>query len=227
MEEPKELAVHIVTNSEYKCAGCGETLYPGNWFMPAGSNGVLCLTCADLDYLTFLPSGDAALTRRACKYSKLVVIVLRWSRARKRHERQGVLVEAEAIEKAESECLADSDARARRREREAIRRAALDQDYVRSFAARVREVFPSCPAGVETIIAEHACEKYSGRVGRSAAAKRLDEEMVRLAVVAYVRHTGTNYDELLAQNYPRELAREQVRNAIDTILAKWEANGSR
>ncbi|HEY5730408.1 MAG TPA: hypothetical protein VIS72_10180 [Anaerolineales bacterium] len=51
------------------------------------------------------------------------------------------------------------DVRARRREREAERRVDLDQEYVSSFAARVRELFPNCPAGREHIIAEHACQK--------------------------------------------------------------------
>jgi hypothetical protein len=49
--------------------------------------------------------------------------VLKWSRARKQYERQGLLVEEQAIEQAEQECLADSEARAIRREREAARRA--------------------------------------------------------------------------------------------------------
>jgi hypothetical protein len=35
--------------------------------------------------------------------------------------------------------------------------------------------------------------KYSGQVGRSAGAKSFEEEMVRLAVMAHVRHRETNY----------------------------------
>ena len=144
----------------------------------------------------FLPAGDAALTRRSRKYSALSAVVLKWSRARKRYERQGLLVEEAALDRAEQECLADSDARARRREREAERRAVLDEAYVAQFAAGVRELFPSCPPGRELVIAEHACLEYSGRVGRWAAAKALDAEAVRLAVVAHVRHAETDYDAL-------------------------------
>jgi hypothetical protein len=54
-----------------------------------------------LDHLIFLPSGDAALTRRAGKYSTLSAVVLQWSRARKRYERQGLLVEEAALQRAE------------------------------------------------------------------------------------------------------------------------------
>ena len=39
----------------------------------------LCLDCADLGSLEFLPSGNTALTRRATKYSGLRAVVLRWS----------------------------------------------------------------------------------------------------------------------------------------------------
>src|ERR671910_524713 len=67
----------------------------------------LCLACADLDHLVFLPAGDAALTRRAKRASRLSAVVVRFSRARKRYERQGILAEEEALERAEAECLAD------------------------------------------------------------------------------------------------------------------------
>ena len=80
--------------------------------------GAVCLACADLDDLIFLPSGNTALTRRARKHSILSAVVLRWSRARKRYERQGLLVEQQAIERAEADCLADDEVRARRKERE-------------------------------------------------------------------------------------------------------------
>jgi hypothetical protein len=135
-----------------------------------------------------------------------------------------LLVEEQAIEQAEQECLADSEVRARRREREAARRAEFDQEYVDSFAARVRQLFPRLPAGQEIVIAEHACQKYSGRVGRSAAAKSLDEQAVRLAVIAHIRHAETGYDALLAQGYERSEARAQVHDAVARILARWEAS---
>jgi hypothetical protein len=179
------------------------------------------LSCADLDHLLYLPAGSAALTRRSRKYSTLVAVVLRWSRARKRYERQGLLVEEQALEQAEQECLADEDVRARRRERSALRRQQLDRKYIERFAARVRELYPGCPQGRETTIAEHACLKYSGRVGRSAAAKQLDEDAVRLAVVAHIRHAETQYDRLLATGCDRWEARAQVEPQIYSVLDRW------
>jgi len=73
--------------------------------------------------LEFLPSGDAALTRRATKASQLSAVVVRWSTRRNRYERQGILAEPAAIEQAAQECLSDADLRARRRTREQNRRA--------------------------------------------------------------------------------------------------------
>lgn len=56
-------------------------------------------------------------------------------------------------------------------------------------------------------ITEHACRKYSGRVGRIANSKHLEEKAIRLAVISYVRHTETNYDTLLARGVDRRDAR--------------------
>lgn len=220
MKQKSELKVFITTGDS-TCGECGEALGRRAWITLVEDKGALCLACADLEHLIFLPSGDAALTRRARKYSTLAAVVLKWSRARKRYERQGLLVEAQALERAEQECLADSEARARRREREAERRVELDRHYVERFAGRVRELFPHCPPGREQVIAEHACLKYSNRVGRSAAAKHLDEEAVRLAVMAHIRHVETPYDALLAQGYERREARAEVAMVVERILAAW------
>lgn len=218
----EELKVFI-SRRESTCDECGEALGRKAWITLAGEKGALCLACADLDHLLFLPAGDAALTRRARRHSGLSAVVLRWSRARQRYERQGLLVEEQGLETAEAECLADSEVRKRRRERQAIRRAELDRDYVDNFAARVRDLFPRCPRGREREIAEHACLKYSGRVGRTASAKAFDEEVVRLAVIAHVRHRETGYDELLAKGRDRQEARAAVGDAVRRVVRSWEA----
>jgi hypothetical protein len=218
----EELKVFISTR-ESTCGECGENLGSKAWITLVEEKGALCLACADLDHLVFLPSGDAALTRRAKKHSTLSAVVLKWSRARNRYERQGLMVEEQALEKAEEECLADSEVRERRREREAVRREELDRQYVELFAQRVRELFPACPAGRETAIAEHACRKYSGRVGRSASAKSLGDDAVRLAVIAHIRHRETEYDRLLARGYDRREARMEVESAVSKVLRSWEA----
>ncbi len=170
-KQSTDLRVFIST-TDSTCDECGEELGRGAWITLQKEKGALCLACADLDHLVFLPPGDAAITRRARKYSTLAAVVLKWSRARKRYERQGLLVEAQATEKAEQECLADIEVRERRRERE--------------------------------------------------GAKRFDEEAVRLAVVAHIRHTETEYDTLLASGYDRWDARAQVEERVDRVMSQWQ-----
>jgi hypothetical protein len=221
LDRPRRDLLVFVSNRESRCDDCGDDLGQHAMIVLAGDRGALCLSCADLDHLAFLPPGDAALTRRARKYSTLAAVVLKWSRARKRYERQGLLVEEEALQHAEAECLNDAEARARRREREAERRAELDAMFVARFAARIRELYPGCPPDRPEHIASHACLKYSGRIGRSAAAKRLDDEAVQLAVAAHVRHDETNYDDLLARGVERWDARDRVRTDVDRTLSCW------
>ena len=221
MQKADEIKVFI-SNRDSKCDECGEELGRKAWITLERNKGALCLACADLDDLTFLPTGDAALTRRSRKHSTLSAVVLKFSQARRRYERQGLLVEEQALEQAEVECFADSEVRARRREREEERRAEQDDQYIQAFAKRVREIFPHCPAGREQEIAEHACRKYSGRVGRTAFAKSLDAAAVRLAVVAHIRHRETNYDELLGEGLYRGEARAIVRNSVDEIFERWK-----
>ena len=122
--EREDLRVFI-SSRDSRCDECKEDLGPKAWITLAGNKGALCLSCGDLDHLIFLPSGDAALTRRARKHSTLSAVVLKWSKARKRYERQGLLVDEAALRQAEIECLADKEARAQRRVREAERRGEL------------------------------------------------------------------------------------------------------
>jgi hypothetical protein len=215
-----ELLVFIIRRASV-CAECKTELWPSSFITLRQDKGALCLSCADLDHLLFLPSGNAALTRRSTKYSRLHAVVLEWSRTRKRYERQGVLVEAEVLEKAEEECLADEEIRQRRREREAQKREEVDAEYVRAFGEHILSLYPKCPPETAERIAEHACRKYSGRVGRSAAAKSFDEQAIYLAVQAHVRHHLTNYDELLARGYDRFEAREMVRDEVERVLDAW------
>jgi hypothetical protein len=188
--------------------------------------GPLCMACADFDHLVFLPRGDTALTRRARKASSLSVVVVRFSPARKRYERQGILVEEAALARAEEECLADGEARARRRMRDEERRVGLDAEFRAAFAAAISRQFPGCPPERSSAIAAHAALRGSGRVGRSAAGRALDRDAVRLAVVAAVRHEDTRYDGLLMSGVDRAEARSLVRDDVERVLESWSRQAS-
>ena len=203
---------------EFTCADCGTTEAD---LMRLENDAPHCLGCADLDHLVFLPSGNTALTRRARKASTLSAVVVRWSRARKRYERQGILVEHPALELAEQQCLADEDARARQRERGKERRAVEDVAFQQRLSKEIVRLYPRCPAGRARAIAEHAGTRSSGRVGRSAAGRALEENAITLAVVASIRHEDTPYDELLMAGVSRPEAREQIRSLVDEVLNRW------
>ncbi|KYK46132.1 hypothetical protein A1D31_33630 [Bradyrhizobium liaoningense] len=59
--------------------------------------GPACLHCVGLDDLEFRPAGDALLTRRVKANSTRYAVVVRFSRTRRRYERQGLLVEPRAL----------------------------------------------------------------------------------------------------------------------------------
>jgi hypothetical protein len=204
-----------------KCAECGQELHRGHWLMLDEKKRALCLACADLDHLVYLPSGDAALTRRARKHSKLSVPVVRFSRARRRYERQGVLVEDAALSRAEEECIADADVRAERRKLRAAVVARADQEFAASMAEAILRLFPSCPSEQAGLIAAHTAVRGSGRVGRSAAGHALDPDALTLAVVASIRHGHTRYDELLMEGWSREDARRAVHGEVEKAVDRW------
>lgn len=222
-DKPEDIVVFI-TRHDGKCSECGAEFFRGN-FIRVEDGNPLCLDCVDLGHLEFLPRGNVAVTRRATKHSPLRAVVVKWSRSRKRYERQGILVTGDAIRTAEEESLADADVRARQRARAAERRDAQEPAFVASVAEAIRGLFPGCPADEAARIAVRACEKHSGRVGRTAAAKTLDPEPLRLAVIAHIRHEHTPYDRLLMRQGDRLRARQEVRARIDDVLARWERSG--
>jgi hypothetical protein len=218
--KPPDIVVFQTVSRSVICSECKAELSKGDFlFMEKGQP--LCLTCADLDHLDFLPSGDATLTRRARKHSTLSAVVVRFARARGRYERQGILVEAEAIEKAELDCLSDENLRMARRERDALRRSDEDKKLVIAMTQSIQRLYPGCPSDEAEKIARHTAERGSGRVGRSAAGRDLEEHALELAVTAWVRHSKTKYDKLLSCGIERSEAREMAREKIYEVLRRW------
>jgi hypothetical protein len=91
-----DLVVVNPLNNEWTCHRCGKS---GDLLMMENP-GPACLACIGLDDLEFLPAGDALLTRRAKASSTRCAVVVRFSRTRRRYERQGLLVEPAALEEA-------------------------------------------------------------------------------------------------------------------------------
>jgi len=94
-----ELVVIRPLNREWACHRCGGT---GD-LLVMENPGPACLRCVGLDDLEFLPAGDALVTRRVRAKSARSAVVVRFSRSWRRYERQGLLVEPEALTDAERE----------------------------------------------------------------------------------------------------------------------------
>ena len=92
--------VWISHKHDQTCDKCGKELGRGNIVQLNRTDGLRCATCAGYADLCFLPAGDAKLTRLATAMSSHVVIVVKWSNTRKRHERQGILVDDRAYDAA-------------------------------------------------------------------------------------------------------------------------------
>lgn len=212
--------VVIIPQTDWTCAGCQDT----GPYLIMDNAGSLCLTCADMDHLLFLPAGNATLTRRAKKASGLSAVVVKFDKSRKRYQRQGILIEESALEQAEQSCLADEEVRLRRRERDRERRANEDVVLIAKMTDLIGTLFPHCPSDRAESIARHTGLRGSGRVGRSAAGRALDEEAITRAVVASIRHEDTEYDELLMSGVDRDEARATIRFKIDSVLASWRGD---
>jgi hypothetical protein len=202
------------------CSECGAGLERGS-FLVMEAEQPLCLPCARLDDLEYLPAGDAALTRRSVRYSERNAVVVRFSRSRGRYERQGVLVEKSALEKAEQECSEDAGERAKARAAGATQRQEQDRELIARMTVEIEKLFPRCPPSEAAAIAARTATRNSGRVGRTAAGRSLDLGALTAAVAAAVRHRHTEYDALLAAGTDRLLARHQVAGRVQEILEAW------
>lgn len=213
--------VWISHRDSQRCVACAAEILKGALIALHREQGLRCLACAGLADLEYLPAGDTALTRRALALSSRAAVVLKFSRARKRNERQGVLVEPPALVAARDASEKDAARREAERGPRRARAEREEQDYFARFVARILDLFPGCPRREAEAIARRACEKHSGRVGRSRAAKAFDKEAVTLAVRAHVRQRHTRYDDLLAQGLEPFEARPRVAGEIEERLTWW------
>src|SRR5262245_61705928 len=115
------------SRGDERCEACRRDV--GEYLSLSRETGLRCLSCAGLDGLVWLPSGDPALTRRATALSSRHAVVMEWSRSRKRNERRGTLVEASALDQARASCAADATRREAGARKRRVRDAAADAAY--------------------------------------------------------------------------------------------------
>lgn len=78
----------------------------------------------------------------------------------------------------------------------------------------LRRLAPRIPAHEFVVIIDHALDSQGLR-------SALPEAAAWLSLVAYVRHTLTEYDDLLAQGYDKDSARFFVAGEMEAVLAAW------
>jgi hypothetical protein len=78
----------------------------------------------------------------------------------------------------------------------------------------LRRLAPRMPAHEFAAVVDHA-------VDSRGLATSTPENAAWLSLVAYVRHTFTDYDALLSEGYDRDSARFFVAGEIETVLAEW------
>lgn len=83
-----------------------------------------------------------------------------------------------------------------------------------SIEAALRRLAPDIPTHEFGAVVDHARDS----AGLRAASP---ETAAWLSLVAYVRHTLTDYDTLLAQGYDPDSARFFVAEEMQTVLAGW------
>ncbi|KAI9721297.1 MAG: hypothetical protein M1812_002459 [Candelaria pacifica] len=103
------------------------------------------------------------------------------------------------------------------------------KDLVKARGVRLR-LYPRVPLESAELILSHGYLKGSGRVGRTSTLD--DEEKMKLATAAHVRHKLTNYESLLRERrkgrkhgHQNENVRDEVRREISgdvrRILTSW------
>jgi hypothetical protein len=102
-DRPPELVVVMPLKPDWKCHRCGGT----GALLVMEDPGPACLRCVGMDDLEFVQSGDALLTRRLKAKSARGAVVVRFSRSRKRYERQGILVEPQILAEVQEQLAKD------------------------------------------------------------------------------------------------------------------------
>jgi hypothetical protein len=160
------------------------------------------------------------------------IAVVGWTqsfRGRRKAMTDGIVVRAEdadTLKKAIQERESRISPAVRERRRQAAEKRA--EQKTQEFAVAIRRRYASMPEGEEFVIAKHATQPGSGRVGLSTTAI----DPVRLAVLAHVRWTRTEYAEIrraLGERFPascddqiKTQARRAIRGKVAAILASWE-----
>src|SRR5690554_1234686 len=170
-----------------------------------------------------LPPGDAMMTRRVKSAGPHWLVQ---EKVGKRMMSRGIWAPAAIIEavKADVEAEKNSPEYARKQAAAAERRDKAHRQYVEDFAASVREFLGFHPRyekeaqRLAQAVADHATPVGSGTVART---QRISiEERAAAAVIAWMRHQTTAYDNMRIQRVKgkrREVRRELAQRSKEIL----------
>ncbi|KAI0149607.1 hypothetical protein GGR57DRAFT_473964 [Xylariaceae sp. FL1272] len=188
--------------------------------IPSGTEHVVWSHAPMPQGYIYLKKGDAYLTRNCRLQTKkegrdLYVVV---GRLRGSKQQLGIRVPATIFAS-----VMKSERESRRDRAEAVQKR--DDKLEEKLRDEILRQYPKIPAANLPVLMKHATMKHSRRVGRSGTVDEV--EKARLAVIAHIRHTQTDYDSILrnvrktGRKDAREFARRSVAQTINGVLKTW------
>jgi hypothetical protein len=215
-------------------AGEGDALaramaWPGLWVYDRrdGVEGVWTPPFGDLplpEGWAFLPPGEVFVTRKV-KAGPHWVLKGKLHRRPRYHPLIGYYAPAAAIAAARAAAQQTQARREQARERSTASRERAEDHHRAEFHAACLRFLDFAPKHAELAeriareTTERACQKYSGRVGRTG--KLPLDDKVALAVRACIRHRHTDYDErVLPDESSYQSARSRAHEDVDQFLRR-------
>ncbi len=173
------------------------------------------------DEFVEIPTGDAFITRKVKELAETAYVRMKKYKRGGFSRAVGVLIPKPVLEAAKRLAGQTEESRLKHRKAATGFRQRKEARFREEVTARMLVLFPKMPPDEARLVAEHAFEVGSGRVGRTTSVD-LDVK-IKLAVKARIRHQHTDYDELLALGHDREWIRQQVLAEVEAVYREWEA----
>ena len=179
----------------------------------------------------FLPRGNAFITRQV-KQGPHWLLKGRVNRKGRYTPVLGVYAPAEAIAAAQARAEQTEEQRAPAREKSRARRDQAEERHRAEFEEACFQFLNLAPQHEELArsiarqASERACEKHSGRVGRTSRLA-LDQK-AELAVRSCIRHAHTDYEKYLAGELPEATYRavkDDAQADVDRFLRQHRVRG--
>lgn len=177
----------------------------------------------------FLPAGDAAITRKVTAKGEVWRVQIKRG---KRLQSKGIWAASTDIKAAKKEVLSmRSDPAYERKKESAARSRTKKQDtYVKEFEGAVLDfldfhpTYQSMALKMSQLVTAHAIPIGSGTVARTSTIPL--EERAAKAVIAWMRHQTTNYDDMKIKRIKGERRSVRKKLAQDSMkLLKSYRNG--